>query len=139
MRFLGIDYGVKRIGIAISDDSGAFAFPRKVLANDRKVIDSIGKIIEIEDVEEIVMGESLDLAGEKNAISNEIDNFVRALGNTFKMPVHKQKEFMTSMHAHGTKGKETNNARVTSFKKPKKLDASAAALILQRYLDKRNN
>ncbi|MFA6257188.1 MAG: Holliday junction resolvase RuvX [Candidatus Paceibacterota bacterium] len=125
MRFLGIDYGKKRIGIAISDENGVLGFPKIILDNDEGLGRKISAIMKDENITEIVIGESLDFAGKPNQISAEIDTFTREL-EKFNLPVHKQKEFLTSVEArkfHGPKSRA---------------DASAAALILQRFLDKRN-
>jgi RNase H-fold protein (predicted Holliday junction resolvase) len=68
----------------------------------------------------------------------QIKGFAEALERRFEVPVRFEKEFMTSFEAHGRQGKEVNNARQTKFAAPDNLDARAAALILQRYLDKQN-
>jgi len=139
MKFLGIDYGSKRIGLAISDEGHTFAFPKKVINNDINTIDEIGKILKENKVLEIVVGESVDSNGEPNPIMDDIENFIQELGKKFSLPIHKQKEFFTSVEARGRSGKEINNSRQIAKKENNRVDASAAALILQRYLDKRNN
>lgn len=138
-KFIGIDYGTKRVGVALSDDGGKLAFPKEVLKNDDSLFPNLKKIIEEEGVNQIVIGESLNLDGTENKVNKMIREFAKDLEDKLKIQVHFEKEFMTSFEAHGRKGKEENNARTTSFEKPKNLDASAAALILQRYLDKNNN
>lgn len=135
-KYLGIDYGTKRIGLALSDESGTLAFPHSVLPNAMGVTAAIEDLIRSEKIDAIVMGESLDQAGAENPVQKQIQNFGIALERRFEVPVHFEKEFFTSAEAHGRKGKEVNNARQTSFAKPVDLDASAAALILQRYLDR---
>ena len=51
MRFLGIDYGTKRIGLAISDENGKIAFPKEILPNDFHVFDRLGVLIKKENHE----------------------------------------------------------------------------------------
>jgi putative Holliday junction resolvase len=138
MRLLGIDYGSKRIGIAISDDGGTLAFPYKILINNMELIDSIHNICGEEDISAIVLGESHDLSGKPNKIMGSIEELKHNLETDLDLPVYLQKEFMTTVEARGREGKEQNNARKTSKKEPSQADASAAALILQRYLDKKN-
>jgi len=58
MKILGIDYGTKRIGTALSDEDGLMAFPNVVIENDNKVIENIEKIINENDVKVVVIGES---------------------------------------------------------------------------------
>lgn len=138
MRILGVDYGSKRVGLAISDDGKTLAFPNGILPNDLNLYKKIQDVLEGQNIEEVVVGESLDLKGQPNIIAKEIENFINELQNRFKIPVFKQKEFLTSVEARGKGGKEKNNARKTKTGPSRKVDDSAAALILQRYLDKKN-
>jgi putative holliday junction resolvase len=137
-RFLGIDYGKKRVGLAISDEDGQLAFPFKVLKNNSELLDMVHNICGEENVKEIVIGESLNLVGKKNEIMQEIDAFRTKLAE-LRLPIHFEKEFMTSVEARGRSGKEKNNARKIKISiKKTNVDDQAAALILQRFLDKRN-
>ncbi len=138
MKYLGIDYGSKRVGFALSDDSGRIAFPHEVLPNTIGLTSAIEYIIRKEKIDEIVMGESLDNTGESNPIQEKIKSFALALERKFEVPVRFEKEFFTSAEAHGRQGKESLNARPVKYDTPDHLDARAAALILQRYLDKVN-
>ena len=139
MKHLGIDYGSKRVGIAISDDGGTLAFPYKILKNDMTLVDSVHNICGEESISAIVIGESHDLSGEPNKIMGSIEEFKRNLEAELDLPISFQKEFMTTVEARGREGKEVNNARKVAKGKSDHADASAAALILQRYLDKKNN
>ena len=139
MRYLGIDYGAKRIGLAISDEDGNLAFPYKIISNDMELIDSIHNICGTEEVGAIVLGESQDLSGQPNKIMGSIEEFKRNIEAELDIPVYFQKEFMTSIFARGNDGKKENDARKTKKVKSIKIDDSAAAIILQRYLDKKNN
>jgi len=144
MRFLGIDYGTKRIGLAISDENGKLAFPKEILPNDFHTFDRLGVLIKKENVKEIVVGESVDFSGKLNALSGRIEVFILELSEKFNLPVHKQKEFLTSVEARKSKNDKTSMNQSQSHSKVKqiksgRIDASAAALILQRYLDKINN
>ncbi len=143
MRYLGIDYGTKRIGVAITDENGTLAFPKEIVLNDVNAFKKIGEIIEKESVREIVVGESVDFSGQLNALSARIEVFIKELEENFGLPVHKQKEFLTSVEARksgNTKADLTPSQAHSKLKDKKRgrIDASAAALILQRYLDKIN-
>lgn len=143
-RFLGIDYGTKRIGVAISDENHILAFPKEIVLNDKNVFPKLGDIIKKENIREIVVGESVDFSGKLNALSGRIEVFILELQEKFKLPVYKQKEFLTSVEARkaGSSKKDFNPGQSHSKLKQIKsgrIDASAAALILQRYLDKINN
>ena len=131
MKFLGIDYGTKRVGAALSDDDGKIAFPYAVFANDKKLLESIKKLCSDEGVGAVVVGESLDLQGRPNPVHTDAKSFAKDFAEATRLPIYWKSEFMTSHHAAiGNKKGE--------FKKGV-VDASAAALILQRFLDKKNN
>ncbi len=124
MRYLGIDFGLKRVGLALSDESGTLAFPHSVLSNNKELITKTGEIAREQKVKAIILGESKDLGGEANPLMKEITAFKAALIKETKKPVHFEPEFWSSFQA----------ARYQV--KTNKLDASAAAIILQSYLDR---
>ncbi len=135
-KLLGVDYGKKRIGLAISDENCILAFPGKVLKNNKKTLDEIAKTLKENRISKIVIGNSKDQKGAPNSIAREINDFISALQEKFSLSVEKQAEFFTSFESAEREGKEKNNARKTKKIFEKKDDAKAAALILQRYLDK---
>ncbi len=124
MRILGIDYGSKRVGIALSDEEGQFAIPLIVLNNSKNLIQEIMDIAEENKVKVMVMGESRNYKGKANEIfeeSIEVKEDLEMKGYS----VFLEPEFMTSMQAERFQGKHDM------------LDASSAALILQAFLDKK--
>jgi len=132
MKYLGIDFGTKRVGIAVSDESATLARPVAVLKNDGTLLDEIGQILVREGAGTIVVGCS---AG--NPVQSDIDELIATLTLTTMMPVETMTEALTSVEAHGRKGKEQMAARANKApQKPADLDARAAAVILQRFLDK---
>lgn len=139
MRHLGIDYGSKRVGLAISDENGVMAFPYKIIPNNMELVDTIHNICGTEEISAIVLGESHDLSGKPNKIMGSIEEFKRNIEAELDLPVYFQKEFMTTVEARGRSGKEVNNAKKVGKGIQSAADASAAALILGRYLDKKNN
>ena len=139
MHYLGIDYGIKRVGLSLSDEEGRIAFPYKIVSNNLELVDTIHNICGQEEVSAIVLGESTDLSGKPNKIMGCIEEFKRNLEVELDLPIYFEKEFMTSIFARGNDGKKENNARKEKKNDNKKIDDSAAALILQRYLDRKNN
>lgn len=125
MKYLGIDYGEKRVGIAVSDEDGIMAFPLDVLSNDKRLVTRIREICKREKAEAIVIGESKDLAGNDNAIMPGARSLVSALKKEVGLPVSWESELFTSAEAERIQGKHGM------------LDASAAAIILKSYLDKK--
>lgn len=139
MRYLGIDYGEKRVGLALSDEEGKMAFPYKIIKNDLELVDNVHNICGKEEVSAIILGESTDLSGKPNKVMGCIEEFKRNLETELDLPIYFEKEFMTTIEARGRVGKEVNNAKKIKKKKAAVADASAAALILARYLDRKNN
>ncbi len=126
MRLLGIDYGTKRVGIATSDENGQFAMPLIVIKAGKNLISEVVEIAKKNLIKKIVLGESKNYKGEANTILPESLNFKMDLEKQGFI-VHLEPEFMTSTHAEKFQGK--NNLT----------DASAAALILQSFLDKKQS
>ncbi len=138
MRFLGVDYGTKRVGLALSDENGTLAFPFTIISNTKNLIEEEGDIIKKENIGEVVVGESRDEANKENKIQTAVEKFILELEKQFSLKVHKEKEFFSSFEAHSRMGKESNNARKDKFAKTEDLDSKAAAIILQRFLDRIN-
>lgn len=124
MRFLGIDYGSKRVGAALSDEAGEFALPLQVLPNTATLLPALKKIIAEKKVGAVVLGESKNFKGEPNLIMKKIAEFKRVLEDETGLPVHLEPEFLTSAEAERVQGKNRMQ------------DASAAALILKSYLER---
>ncbi len=123
MRTLGIDFGSKRVGIALSDESGEFALPYGVIENNEHLIREIRELCTINNVGEVVVGDSKDFKGEDNAIMEHITPFVEKLKEVLGISVELHPEFLTSTQAERLQGKNDM------------LDASAAAIILSSYLE----
>jgi putative Holliday junction resolvase len=123
MRFLGIDYGTKRVGLALGDETGTFAMPFAVWPNDSRLLTRLGELCRSRTVAKIVVGESKDLEGRPNKIMPAIEKFAEELVRVSGVPVEYEPELFTSAQA------ERGNGQV-------ELDARAAALILQSYLDR---
>lgn len=126
MKYLGIDYGTKRVGVAVSDEGGSVAMPREVLENGANLVERLSRIAKEVGAGAVVIGESKDYKGKENPVMKEISEFREKLGKALDLPVLLEPEFMTSMQAERLQGKNELH------------DASAAALILQSYLDKKN-
>lgn len=136
MKYLGIDYGTKRVGLAISDESGTLARPLETI-NSKGSLDRILQICKDELIQEIVIGKSLNIYGGQNDVQELINEFVVDLTIQTPIPIHFQDEAFSSHVAHGSQGKEMLNATKNKISKTENLDAKAAAVILQRYLDKK--
>ncbi len=124
MRYLGIDYGAKRIGLSLSDAGGQFAFPHETIPTDTTSVDRIRAIMEREKVGGLVMGDTKAVHGADNPITAQAEKFADALS------AHTGKEVIRSWEAW-------SSVEAARFEVPGGVhnDASAAAIILQRYLD----
>jgi putative Holliday junction resolvase len=124
MRYLGIDYGAKRLGLAISDVASGFAFPHATIPNDEKTLKALASIIETDSIGAIVVGDTLSLEGRANKVTAESDTFVEDLVAFVDVPVYRAREAHSSAEAmrYAPVGKKHD-------------DSSAAAIILQRFLD----
>ena len=125
MRLMGIDYGTKNVGIALSDESGRMAFPNVVLLNNVGLLKNIVSIINKERVGEIIIGHSLDRNGQPNAVHAEVESLMLDLTLETGLPIQLQSEQYSTQAAIQLQGK---NAQT---------DASAAALILDSFITKR--
>lgn len=134
MKHLGIDYGQKRIGIALSDEAGKVAFPKTVFTGGRETLSKIHKLIKEEGVGAVVLGESRDLSGAPNPVMEDIEQFKTDLAELCGLPVHYEREFFTSALAARQFAPEEKSRK--QHPDQAMLDASAAALILQSYLDR---
>ncbi|HET8574678.1 MAG TPA: Holliday junction resolvase RuvX [Candidatus Paceibacterota bacterium] len=126
-RYLGIDYGTKKLGIALSDDQGKVAFPREVVPNDHLLFPYLDELCQRENIAEIVIGESKNLSGEPNPLQHEILSFTHRLEKITGLFANLEPEYLTTRQAMMIQGRN------------KMTDASAAALILQSFLDRLNN
>ena len=126
-RVLGIDYGTKKIGFALSDEEQIIAFPMTVHLNVWKYIYIyISEVIVKEGVTEIVVGLPVGLDGKETELSKEVRVFAKKLGNTFNIPIRLENEVYSSAAIKTSGGAPLS-----------KIDASSAALILQTFLDRR--
>jgi putative Holliday junction resolvase len=121
---MGIDYGTKRIGIALSDEGGKYAMPKAIIMNSGTLMSEIKKIVDENDVGSVVVGESKNYKGEENIVMGQVRIFAKALGDVLQIPIYFHPEILSSAEAERTQGKTPM------------LDASAAAIILQDYLVK---
>ena len=131
MRYLGIDYGTKKVGLALSDDAGTMGFPYGIVLNDSRLLDTVLALIEREHVGAIVTGESKDLSGSENPAGTEGRAFASELADRANVPVYFESEMFTTQAARrfpdGTRMKGSPD-----------VDASAAALILTSYFSHTN-
>lgn len=119
---MGIDYGTKKVGIAMTDEAGSMAFPRTVIPNDAALLETLVSMIETESVGEIVIGHSLNTDGMANPLHTAVEALITDLTLQVGVPIHLVPEQYTTQLAMREQGRHALT------------DASAAALILETYL-----
>ena len=133
MKSMGIDFGMARIGIALSDDTKFLASPFETYKrkNEQDDLQHIINIIQEKKVDEIVCGLPYNMQGEEQEIAQKTREFISKLLNIYSIKVKFVDERLSSLMAEEML-KETER----DWKKRKeKLDAVAASIILQDYLD----
>ena len=133
MRYLGIDYGSKRVGLALSDEAGTMGFPNTILKNTPQLIDELRVIIAKENIGAVVIGESRNLAGDENAIAKDARKLGSLITERTGVPVFYESEVFTSAQARRASAKEVKSR---APQKHVDVDASAASLILTSYLSR---
>ncbi len=138
-----IDYGLKRIGVALSDDRGAIAFPRSFIINEN-LSNSAAKLKDIiiaENVSSVVVGMPIGLSGQQSSLSIETEKFIDEFKKTIEnllindIPIITYDErFSTAQARRSLIDKDVNRK-----KRKQTIDSIAASFILQAYLDGINN
>jgi putative holliday junction resolvase len=152
MKYLGVDYGKKKIGIATSNEQGTISFPQCIVVPDAKHHTHINTILELcdkEKINDIVIGHSVDYTGKDNPIEKQIAEFITHLSiRGLPLIIHRFDERMSTsgtqaMLRHtfqkntGEKHKKANAKKVREHTKDD--DAQVAAYILQGFLDMQGN
>jgi putative holliday junction resolvase len=139
VRSLGIDYGERRIGLALSDPTGLLASPWKTIPNDRNVgaaakrlADEVRALRTEEDgLDAIVLGLPRRLNGEANEQTGRVKKLAALLADEIAAPITLQDERLTSHEADELLAQREHDWR----KRKQQVDALAAAMILQDFLD----
>lgn len=138
-RFLGVDFGERRVGLALSDPLGITAQPLPTLTRrrgKRPPVAPIARLVEDHDVEGIVVGLPLNLEGDEDEWTREVRAFGDKLAERTGRPVAYQDERMTSVRAE--RAVRSLNLPRKERERKERVDAAAAILILQAYLDRRS-
>lgn len=141
VRALGIDYGARRIGLALSDASGTLASPWRVVERPRSEAETVrlvsGEIAKLRAEDDglatVVVGWPRHLDGSPNTQTPLAEAFARAIEATTGLPVVLQDERLSSVEAESRLAGRDRDWR----SRKQKLDAAAAAVVLQDYLDSR--
>lgn len=131
MRYLAIDYGNKRTGLAVCDRDETIASPLTVIQGQKQLLKKIAEVVEKEDIDAVVLGLPLNMDGSEGTQTKLVLKFGKQLQNILKVPVLLQDERLSSFGAE----EKLTPALYTRGKRKKRLDAVAAAEILQAFLE----
>ncbi len=133
MRYLAIDYGTKRTGLAICDSAETIASPLAIIQGQKEMLKKIAEVVETENVEAVVLGLPLNMTGSESSQTKLVLKFAGQLKDHLHIPVHLQDERLSSFSAE----EKLASAKFTKEKMRKRLDAVAAAEILQAFLEQK--
>ncbi len=133
MRILAIDHGTKRMGIAISDELGVIAQPLEFIPAEpfAEFLNRLKEILNGKEVELILVGMPRNMNGSYGPAASKVQEFVAALKEAVTVPIQTLDERLTSVQAH----RLLAEAEVSGRQRKGKVDKSAAAVLLQSYLD----
>ena len=135
MRYLAIDYGTKRTGLAICDSAETIVSPLAIIHGQKELLKEIAQIVEAEKVEAVVLGLPLNMDDSEGPQSKIVLEFAGKLKEYLHIPVHFQDERLSSFGAED----KLASAKFTRGKRRKRLDALAAAEILEAFLEQKEN
>lgn len=140
-KYLAVDYGDKRVGIAVSDREKKYSFSRGYLENNKDLLKNLLKLVKEENIEKIILGHPLNLNSEKTIQTLKVEEFSNKLrgfltGNSFEAEIIFFDERFTSSIAQ-------HHIISSGLKKSKRqekglVDSISAQIILQDYIDKVN-
>lgn len=134
-RIIGIDYGRKRIGVAVSDPLGVFASPLDTVPS-AKIIDYLKNYAEKESIVTFVVGMPLNMDGAPSQVASEARGLITRLKKAFPaVPVVEEDERFTSVLAH--RAMIDSGMKASRRRDKAEVDKISASIILQTYLDRK--
>jgi len=133
-RILGVDYGEKRVGLALSDPLGLTAQPLQLLdrETDAQLAGNIQALVQKHEVERVIVGLPVGMSGEESSRAKRTRKFITLLRRRVPVPVEKWDERLSTAEADRT----LREAQVRPSRRRGRRDVIAAQLILQGYLDR---
>jgi putative Holliday junction resolvase len=140
-KYLGIDYGLKRVGISVSDNSHKYAFQREHIDNDNRLFDKLLKLIVDENVSKIIIGYPLRFNSEKTHSTEDVEKFREKLssyllkGSLSAELIYYDERLTSSLASYNIA-----NSGLSKKKRQNKglVDSISAQIILQDYIDSKS-
>lgn len=132
MKYLALDYGMKRVGVAVSDPAGRMAFPRCTLSRDTReaFFRDLIELLERERPDALVLGLPLHVDGTECLTTRQVRNFAASLKRRTPLPVYWMEEVLSSHEAEA----DLRNAGLNARDVKKSVDQQAAVRILETFL-----
>ena len=135
MRYLAIDFGTKRTGLAICDAGELIASPLTVFEGQKNLLKKIIEVVKTENVQAVLLGLPLNMDGSEGPQAELVRKFSNQLEKHLTLPIYFQDERLSTFEAK----QKLANLKLTENKTREMLDAVAAAEILQEFLDSKNS
>jgi len=142
-RILGVDYGLTRIGLALSDERQVIAMPLNVLLADKRTERTVANLLVVIDelsqkyqseIVEIVIGLPLMMSGQTGFLADEVKHFVQLLSQSCSIPIKTWDERLSTVQAE----RSLREGSLSRKKRSKLVDTVSATIILQNYLDSKS-
>lgn len=142
-RILGVDFGLKRLGLAVSDERKIIAVPLLTFHAEPRSEQTITKFMNwLEDlqqtreceIERIIVGLPLMMSGKTGLLADEVKHFIHLLSQSTTIPIQTWDERLTTVQAE----RSLRESNLTRKKRTKVVDQVSAVIILQSYLDSQN-
>ena len=130
-RVAAIDFGLKRIGLAVSDKMRKIALPVCVVEGGKKALQNIRAALPLKEIDLIIVGLPLEMSGKKGAMAKQVEEFAQMLHDALEIPVQLIDERLSS------KGADVKLKEISLNRKSRneKIDMVAATLLLQTFLE----
>lgn len=131
MRYLGIDYGKRWVGLALADTAVDVVMPLPAIENkgEEKLIDHLKDLIKSEKIDEVAIGAPYSLDSRKSEQTKETLEFIKRFSRQISIPVHEEDERLTSQGAA--------KLAINGFGKETRMHSNAAALILETFISRK--
>lgn len=142
-RLVGIDFGMSRLGLAISDERQIIASPFQTIQAEKKAEQTVAKVaaalLDLQksygcEIEKIIVGMPLMMSGRTGFLADEVNHFVKLLSEAIAIPIQTWDERLTTVQAE----RSLRESNLSRKKRSKVVDIVSAAIILQSYLDLKN-
>ena len=132
MKYVAVDYGMKRVGIAVSDPEEKFAFPLRTLHRETRAafFEELLRLLREEKAEAVVIGLPYNMDGSECLMTRQVRNFTASLKRRIDLPVYWMDEELSSISAE----EELKAMGIGGRGKKELLDQQAAVLILESFL-----